>query len=188
MSVLPRVVHGIGVDLAHIPRFAAILANAGRQQAFLRKVLHPSELQHFRQHILPKPPKLHAEFVASRWAVKEATYKAFGVDRLDFRYIALHYTPPPSPPQPSVEADPSAGEAAQSPSDEPATAEGAQQPPPSSRPRTGRPRLQFYGAAKERMAREGISAEDCHVSISHEVDYAVAYVLLQASSSKFPQS
>ena len=173
-----RVIHGIGVDLAAIHRFTAILANVDKTQRFLRKAFHPSEIDYFHQHVLRKPSRQHAEFLASRWAVKEATFKAFAVARLDFRDIAFHLTALPSHPPPDVVADLTADDTAHTAGDPPAEESQEALPPlPVVRKRAT---LQFYGRAKRLMEQAGIDAEDCHVSLSHELGYAVAYVLLQA--------
>jgi phosphopantetheinyl transferase (holo-ACP synthase) len=92
--------------------------------------------------------------------VKEAVTKAFGA-RLLFPEIRLHSpstsssTPRSSPP--SLLPSPSLL--------------GAADP---------RPSLEFSGECERLMAARGVSASQCLVSISHDGDYAAAFVLLQS--------
>ncbi len=62
---------GIGVDLVNIPRMQKLIAKNGER--FLQRLFHEHELNH-----RPKLPEQHAQYFASRWAVKEATVKALG--------------------------------------------------------------------------------------------------------------
>ena len=134
--------HGVGVDLAHIPRFAVLLHDAQRARRLLSKALHPAEIDALhRMRTDGQSQRAQAQFVASRWAVKEAVTKAFG-SRLLF-------------PEMRVVRD-----------------SDGQDP---------RPRLSFDGACGQRMAAAGIRAADCLLSLSHEVDYAAAVVVLQTT-------
>ena len=90
--------------------------------------------------------------------MKEAVTKAFG-SRLLFPEIRLH-SPSSSRPQPSA---PSLS-AFSSPF-------GAADP---------RPSLEFSGECEKLMAARGVSASQCLVSITHDGDYAAAFVLLQS--------
>ena len=84
-------VHGIGVDIAHIPRFVRLLANNAIAVRLQRKMLHPLEIQQLsaiQAAAAVNVDRRAAEFVASRWAVKEAVTKAFGA-RLLFPDICL---------------------------------------------------------------------------------------------------
>lgn len=67
-------VFGVGIDLVKITRIEKILKK-NYNQRFLMKVLHPSELAHFNNI---KNLEYQADYVASRWAAKEATVKALG--------------------------------------------------------------------------------------------------------------
>lgn len=62
---------GIGVDLVRISRFSSIYARHGTK--FFKRFFHPKELEN-----QPKNDALIPQYYASRWAVKEATWKAFG--------------------------------------------------------------------------------------------------------------
>jgi phosphopantetheine--protein transferase-like protein len=71
---------GVGVDLVKISRISDILRKNYKLR-FLTKVLHPKELEHF-QTITSE--EYQGQFVASRWAAKEATVKAIGKRELVF--------------------------------------------------------------------------------------------------------
>eukprot|EP01112_Ceratiomyxa_fruticulosa_P020439 TRINITY_DN6952_c0_g1_i1.p1 TRINITY_DN6952_c0_g1~~TRINITY_DN6952_c0_g1_i1.p1 ORF type:complete len:157 (-),score=42.59 TRINITY_DN6952_c0_g1_i1:186-656(-) len=96
---------GLGNDLVHIPRIKQLFLRYGDR--FLRRAFHPTEIRQFgdiyhrtlkNQVNSEKSVELkdHSPFVflSSRWAVKEATYKAFGVKdrrRLPFPSILVEY-------------------------------------------------------------------------------------------------
>lgn len=133
-------IHGVGIDLACIPRFRRILSQFGDR--FLQRAFHPHEIQHF--HGL-QTERLRLQFVASRWALKEATVKAFGA-RLLFPELVL------------------------------------------TRPKRGaadpRPQLRTEGRAAEMFQERGICGT--HVSLSHDTDYATAYVVLETECKRCP--
>lgn len=75
---------GIGTDLVHIPRMEALIAKHGDKIAL--KILSDAEFISFGK--APKP----AEFLAKRFAAKEAVAKAFGTgfrDGLSLRHIEV---------------------------------------------------------------------------------------------------
>ncbi|KAJ7667957.1 4'-phosphopantetheinyl transferase superfamily [Mycena polygramma] len=94
MSVL-----GIGVDVVHVPRIAALLLRYPRRLP--SRILSPDEAA-TEPHLLADPT-----FIAVRWAVKEAAYKALYPHHLprwkDLSYYGLNngrkpmlvYRPPP---------------------------------------------------------------------------------------------
>ncbi|KLO16336.1 4'-phosphopantetheinyl transferase [Schizopora paradoxa] len=61
---------GIGVDVVHFPRIISLMAKRGHDR-LARRILSPEELQTFR----PNSPDC-ARFLAVRFSVKEAAYKA----------------------------------------------------------------------------------------------------------------
>ncbi|KAF9462580.1 4'-phosphopantetheinyl transferase [Collybia nuda] len=65
---------GIGVDVVHIPRFAALLNRRGSRQLATR-ILSLEEYAQW-QSSSHSDPSHHARFFAVRWALKEAAYKA----------------------------------------------------------------------------------------------------------------
>ncbi|KAL1674213.1 4'-phosphopantetheinyl transferase superfamily [Schizophyllum commune] len=64
---------GIGVDLVHLPRIAAALSR--HPSRFPARILSPSELSDWRQYASATAAE-RVRFLAVRWAVKEAAYKA----------------------------------------------------------------------------------------------------------------
>ena len=77
-------IHGIGTDLVHIPRIEALLLRHGMK--FARRILADSEFAEFQQSTKP------AEFLAKRFAAKEATAKALGTgfrNGLSLKHIAV---------------------------------------------------------------------------------------------------
>jgi holo-[acyl-carrier protein] synthase len=61
---------GIGADMVHIPRIEKILSDNGTR--FIQRVLTEPEIEAFQKAARP------AEFVAARFAAKEAAAKALG--------------------------------------------------------------------------------------------------------------
>lgn len=61
---------GLGTDIVEISRIQAVVERTGERLA--RRILSPSEWQHYQQHQQP------VRFLAKRFAVKEAAAKAFG--------------------------------------------------------------------------------------------------------------
>uniref|UniRef100_H3GWT4 4'-phosphopantetheinyl transferase domain-containing protein n=2 Tax=Phytophthora ramorum TaxID=164328 RepID=H3GWT4_PHYRM len=137
-------VFGIGVDVALVSRLERSFARFGER--LLRRAFHPAEIAEFHA----RPSGERATFLASRWAVKEATFKAFQ------RYRVLF---------PEIHA----------------VRRGLEGPAvPTALPVTEHSkalRLQFSGET-EALAKR-LRLVEAHVSISHDGDYAVAYVLLQ---------
>uniref|UniRef100_A0A7S4UTT6 4'-phosphopantetheinyl transferase domain-containing protein n=1 Tax=Paramoeba aestuarina TaxID=180227 RepID=A0A7S4UTT6_9EUKA len=66
---------GLGVDVCRVGRFREIFGRQGLR--FAKKFLHPNELERFQMK-LTKNQDLGIQFLASRWATKEAAYKAVG--------------------------------------------------------------------------------------------------------------
>ena len=77
-------IYGIGTDLVHIPRMEELLMRHGMK--FARRILADTEYAEFQQN--PRP----AEFIAKRFAAKEATAKALGTgfrDGLSLKHIVV---------------------------------------------------------------------------------------------------
>jgi len=70
--VASQMLIGIGNDLVHIPRVKAVFMKYGER--FLKRMCHPDEIVAFKQ----RQGENSYSFLASLWAVKESTYKAFG--------------------------------------------------------------------------------------------------------------
>eukprot|EP00941_MAST-03F_sp_MAST-3F-sp1_P004080 g4080.t1 len=72
-KVVASNVVGLGIDLSHIPRFRGLLSRY--EDRFLRRAFHDNEIEEYRT-ITSEERKI--TYIASRWAAKEAAYKAFG--------------------------------------------------------------------------------------------------------------
>lgn len=66
------VIVGVGNDLVHIPRIARVLKRFNER--FLQRVLHESEIQVYHSRAKGNEAR-GIEYLASRWAIKEASYK-----------------------------------------------------------------------------------------------------------------
>jgi holo-[acyl-carrier protein] synthase len=125
---------GIGTDMVHIPRVERILADNGTR--FIQRVLTESEIEAFQKS--PRP----AEFVAARFAAKEAAAKALGTGfRSGLSYLHIRVL-----------------------NDE-----------------WHRPMLMFSEIAKQLADQQSMTHS--HLSITHERNYASAYVVLEARPS-----
>lgn len=67
-------IYGIGTDLVEVARIESALQRFG--EAFVRRILHPSEINNFRT--LSSQTALQARFLAKRFGAKEAFAKALG--------------------------------------------------------------------------------------------------------------
>ncbi|XXQ34965.1 4'-phosphopantetheinyl transferase superfamily [Plasmodiophora brassicae] len=81
---------GVGIDLCRIGRIRRLIEVHGDR--FLRKVLHPDEIAAMRDMAFPRR---RVEFVAGRWAAKEAAVKAIG-KRVPFPDMKITSTPAPA--------------------------------------------------------------------------------------------
>ena len=78
-------IFGIGTDLVHIPRITALLTKHGDKIA--QRILSDTEFKQFQQ------ANNQANFLAKRFAAKEATAKALGTgfrDGLSLRHIEVN--------------------------------------------------------------------------------------------------
>lgn len=78
-------IYGIGLDITELKRIAAM---AARQKRFAERILTPGELDQY--HELSEKRKI--EFLAGRFAAKEAFSKAFGTGigkQLSFQDIEI---------------------------------------------------------------------------------------------------
>jgi holo-[acyl-carrier protein] synthase len=133
----------------HLPRVAAAARRWGLR--FERRFLGPGELDAL-QRLRGEPGEpggaagaagaaaeaASARFLASRWAAKEAAYKALGAG------------PGPRVQFPDLQVERGAG---------------------------GRPELRLVGTARRRMQELG--ADQAHLSISHDHEYAIAHVIIE---------
>jgi holo-[acyl-carrier protein] synthase len=122
---------GIGTDLVKISRIEHSLTRFGNQ--FAQRILTPDEFSIFLQH------KNQATYVASRFAVKEATVKALGTGFSQGIYFS----------QIGVKNNVA-----------------------------GKPEIYFLEKALAVYQQKNIKA--AHLSITHEKDYALAFVVLES--------
>lgn len=66
-----KAMHGIGVDILHVPRLANLLRK-GYTQRLAKRILTPTEQTKFNA----LPATSHLSFLATHWALKEASWKA----------------------------------------------------------------------------------------------------------------
>lgn len=74
---------GLGIDLCKNSRIQRILDNPNIRTRFLQRILHPEELT----------ADVKADYVASRWAVKEALVKAVAVRKVRFAEVHVKKEP-----------------------------------------------------------------------------------------------
>ncbi|CAK89475.1 unnamed protein product (macronuclear) [Paramecium tetraurelia] len=80
-----KAIKGIGVDIVNNQRMLNII-KAQYAERFLVKVLHPSEIEQFKGK---STIQLQQQFLASRWAVKEALVKASSFKELVFPEVEI---------------------------------------------------------------------------------------------------
>ena len=137
----------IGVDLCKVSRIRRVYERYGNR--FSKRFLHPGEildLEIIPHHKVPT-------FIATRWATKEALYKAFGDYRLDFRDVQLVKTSNTGIDDLSL---------------------------PTRIRNNSKLCIKTHGKLLQLKTRMGIN--DIHVSISHDGDYVVAFVTLDKST------
>lgn len=120
---------GIGTDIVDVERISKIYVKYGLR--FLDKVLKQDEKEYCLTHSNP------AQYIAARFAAKEAASKAFGYGiGKKFHWTNIEVRRLPS----------------------------------------GKPKLKFHGLAKKCFDKLEC---DCHLSLSHTREYAIATVLLE---------
>ncbi|KAI9487507.1 MAG: 4'-phosphopantetheinyl transferase [Benjaminiella poitrasii] len=82
---------GIGVDIVHLPRIAAIVHRRGKDK-FAKRILSPIEYKEFQSNRLI--PSFNDEkqlaYLSSRWCIKEATYKAlYPIHKLEWKHVTV---------------------------------------------------------------------------------------------------
>lgn len=82
---------GIGIDILSVHRINALLTRRKRPDHFARRILSAIE---YEEYISSKRGLLHPQeqclFLATRWAVKEAAYKAMSsIKRLTWHDLTL---------------------------------------------------------------------------------------------------
>ncbi|KAL4493665.1 hypothetical protein ABPG72_004158 [Tetrahymena utriculariae] len=125
-------IFGIGTDIVSNQRMMKILQGTTRER-FLNKVLNKIEIEEFNQK---STEEQKTQYLASRWAFKEAIVKASGRRELIFPQMYLVK---------SLDCP--------------------------------KPRLKIEETSKQ-ILEEQLQIKDIHVSISHENEFSVAFVIL----------
>lgn len=191
---------GVGVDICLVRRVAAAHARFGRR--FLERAFHPTEVERFERLLAQAGgvgggtlgggggggmPAAAANFLASRWAAKEALHKALRSHRLLFPEVEVCTLPsgggPAAAPSPGSGAPTAAAGAAAAV----AAAAGADALAGDWRGTGGRPfrtawsggppGFRFHGAAAAVVAGLGLPSPP-QLSLSHDGEYAVAFVVV----------
>ncbi|KAI7900423.1 4'-phosphopantetheinyl transferase [Cokeromyces recurvatus] len=80
---------GIGVDIVHLSRIAAIISRRGRDR-FARRILSPIECKEFQLNCSSSSfdDQKQLTYLSSRWCIKEATYKAlYPIHKLEWKQV-----------------------------------------------------------------------------------------------------
>ena len=146
----PRAILGIGVDITKTSRIQK-LVNRGPyfHQRFLTGTFHPIEVEEYNEK---EVEHVKMQYLASRWALKEALVKASGRTDLDYTGIYLKKIRPTNE---------------------------AKDGTPELNPKRVRPILTVDGDKNTRIIFDELKVCQMHSSISHEEDYAIAFVTLE---------
>ena len=148
---------GLGCDVVRMSRIRRIYTKFGDR--FLQRAFHPDEINIFHgmnttkantnTKITPTPKQI--EFLASRWAIKEAATKAFAQHRVAFPEMCVTKTTTSS-----------------------TSIYNSLVP---FRPTAVRPTLEFSPTVN--VLCQQLSITHTHVSLSHDEEYAYAAVVLE---------
>ncbi|KAI6086241.1 hypothetical protein F4821DRAFT_130939 [Hypoxylon rubiginosum] len=173
---------GIGIDICRIPRIYTLLASPSKGNQFVRRILSleeqtmpytlnilkcvfvPSENQQSPDLRVPSMQRA-AEFMAGRFAAKEAVVKAYSFRKLTFHDIVVTYEGHLSTPSENETLNSSRTEQ-----------ESTSQDPPNEKPRQGPPVAIIKGDG----VHENVYAR---LSISHDGEYATAMCLTMLEDS-----
>lgn len=76
MKLVLKQIFGHGIDVTNSKRVISVYNRQGTR--FLQKMMHANEIAHFEQLITDNKQQYAEQFIASRWALKEAVIKATG--------------------------------------------------------------------------------------------------------------
>lgn len=155
-----RQVWGVGTDVTHMPRFERLLELYGNR--LVERVCSDDEAAQLR-HIPADDVARRTAFLASRWAAKEAAYKALGRWRVLF-------------PELQVEVHSSSGGRTGGAGHHDLDTDDGDDSTTPQRGHQG-PRLVLLGEAKAIARQHGVGA--LHLSLSHDGEYAVAFVVVE---------
>ncbi|CAO3630880.1 unnamed protein product [Mucor hiemalis] len=78
---------GIGVDIVHLPRIAALISRRGHDK-LAKRILSESELKEFKIQLIE--PEKQLIYLGSRWCIKEAVYKAlYPRHKLEWKQVSV---------------------------------------------------------------------------------------------------
>ncbi|KAL9536934.1 hypothetical protein MBANPS3_012236 [Mucor bainieri] len=78
---------GVGVDIVHLPRIAALIARRG-SDGLAKRILSTTEYTEFAAKYKDDPSELR--YLGSRWCMKEAVYKAlYPVHKLEWKQVSV---------------------------------------------------------------------------------------------------
>ncbi|KAL9940628.1 hypothetical protein V8E36_000116 [Tilletia maclaganii] len=179
-------VYGVGTDILHVPRIAALLRfqkervekneiHASESSAvdlsssrFARRILTPAELAEFKQWTLQRrlarAPIDDLRWIGVRWAAKEAAYKAL-YPHIRLRWKDIELVKPPLSSD-AVQAQASTSVIAPGP----------------------KPVLRLTQAFLRNESRQSDGLPVLHVSISHDGDYVLAFVVAELDEDTRPDS
>ena len=142
-----RVVFGVGVDITKVARIERLI-NRGTyfRERFLTGTFHVSEIEEFKTK---DAEHVQFQYLASRWALKEALVKASG--RTDLEYTGIYLDKSTQ------------------------TKDGQKK---------SKPKLAVSGEKNTRILFQELAVCEMHASVSHEEDYAVAFVTLETESEQ----
>ncbi len=78
----------VGLDVVHVARISRLLRGSLGDR-FLRRAFHPTEISRWKS----LPEQRADQFLAARWAAKEALLKAIGAKRIPFPEIQVVVEP-----------------------------------------------------------------------------------------------
>jgi len=80
------VILGIGVDIVELRRIEKIIDDQGKKERFLNKLFNDEEIEYFKNR------NFKVEYIAGRFAAKEAVSKALGTGFRDFEFKDIMIT------------------------------------------------------------------------------------------------
>jgi len=80
------VILGIGVDIVELRRIKKIIEDEGKKESFLNKLFNDEEIEYFKSR------NFKVEYIAGRFAAKEAVSKALGTGFRNFEFKDITIT------------------------------------------------------------------------------------------------
>ena len=80
---------GVGVDIVHLPRIAALISRRGSDK-LAKRILSPTEYIEFRAKYDINNDPSQVRYLGSRWCMKEAVYKAlYPIHKLEWKQVSI---------------------------------------------------------------------------------------------------